>query len=591
MLSAMFGSVASARAFWLALTYAAAASLWVILSDVALQALVPDTEKYAVWSIVKGWGFVGVSATVLFLIARTLLKKQWSESSKYRRILQCVSDGVYGINLNGRCTFANQALADMLGYDGPQEIVGQDMHSLMHYQRPDGTDYPVNVCPIHGHLELESSFRKVRQVVFQKDGTAVPVTASREPLTDDAGTLIGAVIELSDISPLEDAQRRAADEAAFSAHVLETANTLLVVLDKNGRIKRVNKMTEEFLGEPSSALVGSDWFDHFIPEEELAACRGVFEDLQRRGASPTECENAVMAKDGRQHIVAWRNSFLPDLTDTGHMAVCFGIDITQLRTTVRDLEASQVELGKAKEAAELANRLKSEFLANVSHELRTPLNAILGFSDLIRSEVFGPIHPNQYKSYIDDIHESGTILLDLVSDIVDISVVEAGHLTLEMGEINLRELVHQAVQIAHFKSTKKHISIDESYREAEIIITADERRIKQVLINLFNNAIKFTPDKGKIGVTVGRDDCGDLRVTVWDTGIGIPKDQIDNVLSMFGRGSDAYVRTQEGAGLGLPLCVRLVEAHGGRIDIHSTPGQGTQVTMTLPAGCLVAAVN
>lgn len=583
MLAWMCSSDATRRAAWLTFSYIAVASIWIAASDAVLHFLTPDVGKYSTFSIAKGWAFVVVTGAFLFIITRTILRREISKGIQSRRLLECSADGVYGIDLAGNCTFANQALVEMLGYDSPGDIVGQSIHKFIHHHDQNGLEYPVSQCPIHGHLDTGVHFKNLRDVVFKKDGDALPVAASGQPLTDDNGTLIGAVVSLRDVSPVEEAERRAENEAKFSAHVLETANTMLVVLDKDGRVTRVNKMTENVLGQPSSTLIGSDWFAGFVPADEVEAVRGTFQELQRRGAAPTEFENAVIGADGSHRTVAWRNSFVPDPIGGGYIAVCFGIDITQLRSTIRDLEQSRDDLGKAKEIADLANRSKSEFLANVSHELRTPLNAIIGFSDLIRSQVFGAISPQQYRSYVDDIHQAGSSLLALVSDIVDISVIDAGKLELSCHDVELNQLVHQSIKIVHFRAEQKSISIDVNCPDTDCCARVDERRIKQVLLNLLTNAVKFTPEQGRIGVEGSRDSGGNVRLTVWDTGIGIPDDQMEDVLSLFGRGSDAYVRTQEGAGLGLPLSKRLVEAHGGHIDINSRLGEGTRVTITLPA--------
>lgn len=258
-----------------------------------------------------------------------------------------------------------------------------------------------------------------------------------------------------------------------------------------------------------------------------------------------------------------------------------GIVLTLHDITQRQRAAA--ELQYAKNLSDEANRVKSEFIANMSHELRTPLTAILGFSDLIRSQAFGPLSNERYLEYADDIHNSGDQLLAIINDILDISRIEAGQLDLQEETLLAQELVQDSLRILEQKAQKKGIELIEACRADLPAFRGDGRRLRQVLINLVGNAVKFTPSGGKIRVIVeqARDD--GVVFSVRDTGIGIPQDKIDQVTKPFFQVDGTLSRQHEGVGLGLAISRSLVEMHGGTLDAESTPGQGTTFLFTIPA--------
>ena len=230
----------------------------------------------------------------------------------------------------------------------------------------------------------------------------------------------------------------------------------------------------------------------------------------------------------------------------------------------------------------MANRTKSDFLANVSHELRTPLNAILGFSDLMRQCAFGDPGPI-YRDYAGNIHDSGRHLLDLINDILDVSVIEAGRLTLQEETVPVADVTEAAVRLVRVRAAEGRVRIADGTRDSRLSLRADRRRLKQVLVNLLSNAVKFTPEGGEVAVAVAVAGDGAPTLTVQDTGIGMTAADVARALERFGQVDSGMARTHEGTGLGLPLTKALVEAHGGTLAIDSTPGVGTTVTVRFPA--------
>jgi PAS domain S-box-containing protein len=244
-------------------------------------------------------------------------------------------------------------------------------------------------------------------------------------------------------------------------------------------------------------------------------------------------------------------------------------------------KAMEEESLRSKEAAEFANRTKTQFLANMSHELRTPLNAILGFSEVIGREMFGPIAP-KYRDYADDINRSGHHLLELVNDVLDLSKLEAGKLELRESEITLAELIEECVALLRSRAESGGVRLLHEVPSALPRLRADARSVKQLLLNFLSNAVKFTPEGGEVRVAVAAEPGKGLTVSVSDTGIGMTAADIEVALQPFGQIDSKLARKQEGTGLGLPICRSLIELHGGELRVASVPDAGTTMTAWFP---------
>jgi two-component system, cell cycle sensor histidine kinase PleC len=246
------------------------------------------------------------------------------------------------------------------------------------------------------------------------------------------------------------------------------------------------------------------------------------------------------------------------------------------------LRKTNVELIRAKRRAEDANDAKSAFLANMSHELRTPLNAILGFSEIIRDKLLGKDF-DRYAAYAADIHRSGAHLLNIVNDILDVTRIEAGTLELREERLRVAPLLQRCMAAVVQQAAAASVQLEGPANDLGVSIYGDKHKLKQILVNLLSNAIKFTPAGGHIDIAAGVERDGGLRLSVRDTGIGMTADEICQALELFRQVDNSMSRRFEGAGLGLPLAVRLTEMHGGSLDIESEPGKGTTVTVRLPA--------
>jgi two-component system cell cycle sensor histidine kinase PleC len=254
----------------------------------------------------------------------------------------------------------------------------------------------------------------------------------------------------------------------------------------------------------------------------------------------------------------------------------------EVEDLARELEEARDEALRKRFEAETANASKTAFLANMSHELRTPLNAILGFSEIIAKECFGAVGSPRYKEYAGDIHSSGSHLLSLINDLLDIAKIEAGRMEIEPHALDVPRTFDTALKIIGAKARERGQELVVEIKPDVPELYADERALKQILINLASNAVKFTPEGGRIGVVASRARCGGFQIMVEDNGQGIPRDKLDKIFKPFSQVDNRYDRQGGGTGLGLALVRGLSELHGGRAWIESEQGRGCRAFVVLP---------
>lgn len=278
-------------------------------------------------------------------------------------------------------------------------------------------------------------------------------------------------------------------------------------------------------------------------------------------------------------ITAWVNmtghAVRDPIGDVEHFE-CTMFDITERRR-------AELDLVRTKEEADFANRSKSEFLANMSHELRTPLNAIIGFSEIIRDQLFGPVGQDQYVEYAGDIYDSGSLLLSLINDILDMSKIEAGKRELNETVMNVHETMRSVARLVAARAKAGRVKLTLSVPQDMPSLRGEERAMKQVLTNLLTNAIKFTPEGGTVSLAARTEGFDQVIITCKDSGIGMSEEEIPIALAPFGQIESALSRKNQGTGLGLPLTRALVEMHGGMLELHSKVGDGTEIILSFPA--------
>jgi len=258
---------------------------------------------------------------------------------------------------------------------------------------------------------------------------------------------------------------------------------------------------------------------------------------------------------------------------------------------IGELEQAKAKSDEARRRAEAANIAKSRFLAQMSHELRTPLNAILGFSEVMKNELFGAHTVPAYKEYADDIHDSGVHLLGLINEILDLSRIEAGRYELNEEAVSLLQVAEECRHLLKMRAATRGIVIHDLFETDMPRLWADERAARQICLNLLSNAIKFTPQGGEIWLKIGWTAAGGQYLSVKDTGPGIPESEIPIVLDIFGQGSNAIKSAEQGAGLGLPIVKSLIELHGGTFSLKSKLREGTEVIITFPPERVMAALE
>jgi len=380
---------------------------------------------------------------------------------------------------------------------------------------------------------------------------------------------------------------------------IETIPEAFVLWDANNRMVLCNSNFLALHNLPDEAVQAGTPYDSVVAAGRKPVVRTrVISDDQIPGARTFEAQ----LEDGRWLHISERRT-----KDGGYVSV--GTDITTIKRheeklmnseqrlikTIADLRASQRTLEhQAEELADLAekysdektraeeaNQAKSSFLANMSHELRTPLNAIIGFSEIMKSEMFGPIGGDKYRDYCKDIHQSGQYLLDVINDILDMSKIEAGRIRLDFEQVRLGRFLHDAMRVVAARADDKQIELMPDI-EKGIRVRADQRLLKQIVLNLLSNAVKFTPEGGRITVRA-RASQNFVRIAIVDTGIGIPREALAKLGRPFEQVESQFTKSHQGSGLGLAIARSLTELHGGTLRIRSTPGRGTLVLLRLPA--------
>jgi len=348
-----------------------------------------------------------------------------------------------------------------------------------------------------------------------------------------------------------------------------------------------------FVEQPESAAFapvrGKIWRTALLLAAFVAAGIGLSVLLARRLVRPVKEMRTAAGRIGAgaydERIELRRRDELGGLADElNGMAASLQASVQSLEQKVeertRELQRALAELSRKGRQLEVASEHKSHFLANMSHELRTPLNAIIGFSQVLRQRLFGPINEKQ-EEYLDDILSSGNHLLSLINDVLDLSKVEAGQVELEVASLSLREALERGVVMVREPATKHGVRLSLELAPGVDLVEGDERRLRQVIFNLLSNAVKFTPEGGEVVVaTASRDH--EVLISVTDTGPGIPLEDHERIFEEFQQ-TDVGVRQREGTGLGLALSKRLVELHGGHIWVESEPEHGSRFVFTLPA--------
>ena len=491
-----------------------------------------------------------------------------------------------------RLVVANDKWLQALGIDALSDVRGLTAWELLQ-ARAEHVDH---VAAGFSSKEAWCEHWFSQRQVDVPEGAVVHLNSGRMFLSRYHSTPAGErIFTARDITELERHRRRIGEafEAIGQAFALFDANQRLTVW--NSRLADLASGLVLTAGMPYAAVMRAIAGASVTMKSRSGALLKAEDLVAREAVAGQRFEFELVAETGRTLRVH------EDMThELGRVLI--GHDITALKGHQLALEYRVEDLGRArkeaehhaaratamaellhaeKERAEAANRSKSQFLANMSHELRTPLNAIIGFSEILKNETFGPVGHERYRGYADDIHASGHHLLSLINDVLDMAKIEAGKYEPVLTTNAVDDLVHEVRRMIKGRVAEAGLILVVDLPPEPVYCDFDRRAIKQVLINLLANAIRFTDAGGEIAIRVRSDDDG-FTMQVEDTGSGIPPEHVDRLMKPFEQMSDMTRRGQEGTGLGLSLSKALVEAHGGTLSIDSAVGQGTEVTLWLP---------
>ena len=489
-----------------------------------------------------------------------------------------------------RLALCNQSWATMCGLGDASRLPGRRFEDLLRQVSVGGDPANVGFPSIEEFIEWRIQRHRNPDgdpiQITQKDGRVFLI---RERRMGDGG-VVSVATEVTEL----DRSRR------LMRATLDATEQAVALFDRDDRLVVWNQSYARFsdgielhvgitLGEIAEGMVRDHGAVLLYGGEPVSVPRR----LALRGPVPVEFERRSL--NGQIHLIR-------DLRTADGGTVVTGTDVTELKRKEEMLEAQVQELDAArgeaerhaehlaqvtemltreKERAEAASRTKSQFLANMSHELRTPLNAVLGFSEILKTEAFGPLGGRRYKEYADDIHASGSHLLSLINDLLDMSKIEAGKYRLHREKEALAQIIGSVGRMMRGRAAEADLVLQVDPIDAALVVDVDVRAIKQVLINLLANAITFTSAGGRVRLGV-RVETGQVAVQISDNGIGIPRDELPRLLRPFEQIDRNDRRGREGTGLGLALSNALVELHGGSLTLDSEPGVGTTVTVRLP---------
>ncbi|MEM7651238.1 MAG: PAS domain-containing sensor histidine kinase [Pseudomonadota bacterium] len=496
---------------------------------------------------------------------------------KSRTVIDSVGDIIFELDDRGSILFLNKAWKGLTGFDVEQSV-GQSLVQLIYPQDQDQVVHDFKALVAEQIRELRC-FTQLRV----KEGTfkAVELVMSTVTHTDEGQ--IRVIGTFTDIEERRRAERALSDAEKKYRSIVENAAGGIYQLTPEGLYLSANRSMAHILGYES-------------PEQLLREVKNANEQLytepskRREFYARLENEKDALNQEVRMRkrdgSVIWVNESARAVHDEQGGVLFIEGSIED----ITDRKTSEAAIHEAKIHSDLANRAKSEFLSNMSHELRTPLNSIIGFSEMIKNEVYGELGNKAYWEYARDIHDSGQKLLRVINEILDISKIEAGERQLNEGVVNIENIMNSALDLLDTKIGDGNLVITKALDDVPDVI-GEELALKQVVLNLLSNAVKYTPDQGRITISghVSRD--GRLHVSVTDTGIGLDDYEMEKALSPFGQVESELDRHGSGTGLGLTLVDALVKLHGGEFELFSQKGIGTTATVILPNDRIVKPKN
>jgi PAS domain S-box-containing protein len=486
-----------------------------------------------------------------------------------RATFEAVPQGISVYDGNYRLVAYNTRYVEMFGFPPGFIRPGISREQVIRHHVEQGEYGDGNVEDIlRSKMESAALNEHYRNEYVRPNGTALSIR--REPMPDG-----GCVLTFSDVTRRQAREVRLKESEERYALAMKGSNEGLWDWDvARGEVylsPRVREIAN--LDFMPTRIPAGRWLT-FIHPDDIATYRAAVRAHFRGQTEFFQCEYRIRGRDDVYRWVLDRGLALRGPDGRAHRIAGSIGDISARK----DAEQRIVE---AKEAAELASRAKTDFLANISHELRTPLNAIIGFSEVMRDGLFGPVAIPRYQGYLNDIHASGSHLLCLINDILDVAKAESGKMELNEEAIDVGRAIEGCIRLMQERAFQAKVAIDVQVEPNLPLLWADQRKVRQIVLNLLSNSVKFTPEGGRVAIAAAAGADG-LALTVTDTGIGIAAQDVSKALSPFGQVDSSLARKHEGTGLGLPLSKALIEAHGGMLVLESQVGAGTRVSVTFP---------
>ncbi len=493
-------------------------------------------------------------------------------ANQMEMLLESTGQGIYGIDLQGKCTFTNRASCELIGYC-PEEVLGRQMHDLIHHHKPDGSVYPIEECPIYRAFKKGEGCSVDTEVIWRRDGTPIPVEYSSYPMLE-GGTITGAVVTVVDITERKQAEEKLRAREQLFRSIFENAPVGISLYNAPKAQYVTNRALHEMLDCTPEDLSSVEKWDQIVHPDDRVPCAKRYAELLEAKRDHDAWEQRFIRHDGRMVIADGSFSVIRDAAGNPQYLLNMTKDIT-------DRKQAEADLLAAKEEAVAATKAKSDFLANMSHEIRTPMNAVLGMTHLaLKTDLTA-----KQRDYLTKTKVAAQALLGIINDILDFSKIEAGKLDIENTEFRLDQVLEDLCSVVSQKALDKNLEflIAPPPDDLPPNLIGDPLRLGQILINLVNNAVKFT-ERGEVLVTVALEallaDRVKVRFSVRDSGIGMTPEQTAKLFQAFSQADTSTTRKYGGTGLGLSISKRLVEMMEGAIWAESKPEAGSTFHFT-----------